>query len=111
MARVLLVHGDAQVARKTARELEAEGHEVTVETEAHRAWRRLRQDPPPDVLIACLSPTGNPGLDAAAATKANPYKGLDIVFYDVPPRLEEEVRREYPRAILATRETLLDSLP
>jgi len=111
MARLLLVHGDAEVARKTARELEAAGHEVTVETEAHRAWRRLRQDPPPDVLLCSLSPTGNPGLDAAAATKATRLKAIDIVFYDVPPRLEEDVRREYPRAVFATRETLLDSLP
>lgn len=110
MARLLLVHGDAEVARKTARELQEHGHEVMVETEAHRAWRRLRMDPP-DVLLVCLSPTGNPGLDAAAATKVTRLKALDIVFYDVPPRLQEEVRREYPRAVIATRDNLLDSLP
>lgn len=109
MARLLLIHGDANAAKKTARELEAHGHEVTIETVAHKAWRRLRQDPP-EVLVISLSPTGNPGLDAASATKTSRLKGLDIVFYDVPPRLEDEVRREYPRASMATRDTLAGSL-
>lgn len=109
MARLLLVHGDVSTAKKTARELEANGHEVTIETVAHKAWRRLRQDPP-DVLVVSLSPTGNPGLDAASATKTSRLKSLEIVFYDVPPRLEDEVRREYPRASMATRDTLVDTL-
>lgn len=109
MARILLVHGDRNIARKTARELEQAGHDVRFETEAHKAWRGVRQDPP-DVLVVSLSPTGNPGLDAASATKTNRLKPIDIVFVDVPARLEDEVRREYPRAALVKRENLLEHL-
>lgn len=109
MARLLLVHGDATVAKKTARALEAAGHEVVVETLAHRAWRRIRADTP-DILVVSLSPNENPGMDAVSAVKNNRFAALPMVFYDVPDRLRDQVRRGFPQARIVDGEDLVEAL-
>jgi len=65
-SQLMIVDDDPLVADSLAVFLKSRGYEVAVETDAHRALRRMREDGSPDLL---LTDVNMPGLDGFALLK------------------------------------------
>ncbi|MHC4848408.1 MAG: response regulator, partial [Planctomycetota bacterium] len=76
-ARLMIVDDDPLVADSLAVFLKSRNYEVSVETDAHRALRRMRDGETPDLI---LTDVNMPGLDGFALLKESRKIDPNIVI-------------------------------